>query len=268
MADYQSVLARSRAKILDTRSSSGSSGEKDMPDVFTRDMGGEFRKNQPFISGFHQILMTVPEKLFAESGPEAQKWLSSTCESFTPHTVTPNFADVMGIGQTGATFLTSKTIGREFTLAFREYQKMPIASIIDGWHGLFDDHAGVSSLQGADFIPISYKASCMVFQMKPTGARPEDLTADDVEELYVYHGVFPKTNPRDTVGASDQTANDVVQASVTFSFDGAPFTSRDTDVLDYAVRKLSSLGHYLLTPQQYSDAALKIGSEKYSTLET
>ncbi|MFW6242633.1 MAG: hypothetical protein ACOC2W_00580 [bacterium] len=221
---------------------------REMPDVFNRYMGGEYRQNQPFVTGYHQVLFSLPEKLFDTSPDDAQKWLTSTCESFTPHTVTPNFVDVMGAGQLGASFFTSKTIGREFTMGFREYQQLPIINIVDAWHSVFDEHTGSSPLLGNEYVQSNYKGSCVVFQLKPTGARNDILTADDVEELYFYQGVWPKTNPRDTAGASDQTTNEFIQLSITFSFDGAPLTMKD-GILEKCLTRLNGIGAY---KQSYS----------------
>ena len=227
---FESMIQRARQRLV-TGTQTEDGDNKDTPDLFTRHMGGEFRKNQPFFTGYHQVIFRLPNKLFDDdgtsSGELAAKWLTSTCESFTPHTITPNFTDVMGQGQIGATFLTGKTVGREFTLAFREYQNLPITGVIDTWLSVFDEHIGASPLAGDEFIPMNYKGSCIVYQLKPTGAKDRNLSIDDIEELYIYNGVFPKSHPRDTVGASDQTANDTVQLSITFSFDGAPLSLKD-----------------------------------------
>lgn len=233
------IIERLREKFTDTDKS------KSMPDIMNRYMGGEYRDNQPFVTGYHQVVFSLPERIF-DNPDTAQKWLTSTCESFTPHSVTPNFVDLMGVGQIGASFYTSKTIGREFTIGFREYQKMPIMNILDLWNSVFDEYTGASPLKGDEYHPQSYKGSCVVYQLKPTGAHSEELTEDDIEEIYYYHGVWPKTNPRDTIGASDQTTNDFVQLSVTFSFDGAPLTTKDdSGLISSALNTLNGLGKYM-----------------------
>lgn len=251
---FETIINRTRQRLVYGMQTAGGEN-KELPDLFTRHIGGEYRKNQPFITGFHQVLFRLPEKLFGDEAEMSQKWLMSTCESFTPHTITPNFVDVMGQGQIGASFFASKTVGREFTCAFREYQNLPVMSVIDTWHGLFDQHVGTSPLQGDEYIPINYKGQCIVFQLKPTGAREDELTQDDFEEFYAYQGVFPKTNPRDTVGASDQTANDTIQLSVTFSFDGAPFTMKDEFAFDRVLEMLNSKNQqYITTYNKYAEA--------------
>ena len=229
-----------------------------MPDLYTRHMGGEFRKNQPYISGFHHVLFILPEALFDDTAETSAKWLTSTCESFTPHSITPNFVDVTGQGQIGASFMVNKTINREFTLAFREYQNLPITSIIDTWLSVFDEHTGVSTFD--HFVPSNYKGACIVYQMKPTiGSNGTEknikFTPNDVEEIHVYSGVVPKSHPRDTIGPSDQTTNDTVQISTTFSFDGAPLTRRD-EITERAVELLNAVGgekKYSATYQKYLD---------------
>ena len=228
--------------------------DRETPDNMTRDIGGDFRENQPFISGYHQILVMPPAKLFGDFQSESATWLHSTCESFTPHSVTPNVVDVMGIGQIGSSFVASKTITREFTTAHREYQYLPIMNIVDMWHSIFDEHTGVSPLRGIEFIPTSYKGKVIVFQLKPVGAYDEDrhITITDLEELYIYQGVMPKTNPRDTIGAADQAANDTVQLSITWSFDGAPLTMKDEDAAAQAMVLLNNK-FYFPTYEKYNN---------------
>ena len=249
-----------------------SNKDREKPDTFTRDLGGDFRMNHPFISGYHQLIVRPPEALFggnivshANEAPatsslggtaaEAAMWLHSTCESFTPHSVTPNMVDVMGIGQIGSSFMASKTVTREFTTAHREYQYLPIMNVIDQWHSLFDEHVGVSPLYGNTYIPFNYKGKIVVYQLKPTGAYGEGggraLIQEDLEELYIYQGVYPKTNPRDTIGASDQAANDTVQLSVTWSFDGAPLTMKDPSVIQKALEMINGIKGYMNTYEKH-----------------
>lgn len=244
------AIERITERIKNQLNASGGAGTYDgqTPDVLTRYIGGQYRQNQPFVTGYHQVLFELPSRLFGENAAHAQKWFTSTCESFTPHSVTINTADVQGIGQIGASFMTSKTIGREFSLGFREYQRHPIATYIDLWHSVFDEHSGASPLAGNEYIPQVYKGVGIVFQLKPTGARQNKITPEDVEEFYIYQGVFPKTNPRDTVGASDQTTNDFIQENVSFSFDGAPLSmSHAYNLLPTLVERLNSLGDYAQT---------------------
>jgi hypothetical protein len=206
-------------------SSIGSSSDNtDKPTTMTRYMGGHNRTNQPYISGYHQIVVSPPAKLFEKSDASAvSSWLTSTCESFTPHSVTVNMVDLMGIGQVGSSFPVSKTVNREFTLGFREYRNLPILNIFRTWNSLFDSHVGISTLSAKDFIPQNYKGWIMVATMKPTSSNGI-ITAEDLEDLYMYEGVFPMTVPEDTISAADQGTNDTVQASITFKFDGAPLT--------------------------------------------
>ena len=248
------VIERLKKRFTDF---AGGSGEntRETPDMMTRDIGGDFRENQPFISGYHQIIVIPPQTLFGEHAAQSAQWLHSTCESFTPHSVTPNMVDVMGIGQIGSSFVASKTITREFTTAHREYQFLPIMNTIDIWHSLFDEHVGVSPLRGLQFIPINYKGKVIVYQLKPVGAYDlnRNITENDLEELYIYQGVYPKTNPRDTVGAADQAANDTIQLSVTWSFDGAPLTMKDKASTEQAINLLNDR-HYFPTYEKYTEA--------------
>ena len=221
--------------------------DREKPDFLTRDIGGHFRSNQPYISGYFQTIFGVPEKLFGVAGQgqgagaTASKWLHSTCESFTPHTQTLNKADIQGQGQLGSSFPTSKVTTREFTMAFREYQNMPILKIIRRWASVFDEFTGVSPLRGNEFVPLNYKGWCAVIQTKPVRSQNESIGIQDIEECYIYQGVWPTNIPYDTASAADITGNDTVQLSVTWSFDGAPLTSAEPGVLSKVVSLLDGL---------------------------
>jgi hypothetical protein len=225
--------------------------DRENPDYLTRDIGGHFRTNQPYISGYFQVMFGVPDKIFKQEASTAVTWLHSSCESFQPHGITINTADVIGQGGVGATFPTSKTITREFTTAHREYQNLPLINIIRLWSGFFDEFVGVSPFKGAEMIPTSYKGWAAVIQTKPTGARVGNpLQLDDIEECYIYQGVFPKSVPIDTF-SSDVTANDVAQLSVTWSFDGAPLTSAEDRVKERVLQMFNNM-KYLDTFDKYA----------------
>lgn len=222
---------------------SNATGERDKPDYLTRDIGGHFRNNQPYISGYFQIVMGLPLELFggSENSKVASQWLHSTCESFQPHTQTLNKVDLQGQGQIGSSYVASVSTTREITLAFREYQNMPILNIIKRWAAIMDPFTGVSPLDGNRFIPANYKGWLAVAQTKPVGAEDRVITADDLEECYIYQGVFPTNIPLDTASAADQTANDLVQLSSTWSFDGAPMTSAEPETTTKVVELLNNM---------------------------
>jgi len=229
----ENILSRIATQF--TNATTGGGGEKRItPDLATRDIGGQFRTNQPYISGYFQILFQLPGKLFETSGSSAQKWLQSTVEGFTPHTQTLNKVDVAGQGQIGSSFIASVATTREFTCTFREYQNMPVLSVVRNWAAIFDPFTGVSPLEGNEFIPSNYKGAACIIQTKPVKSKDAVIADVDIEELYVYQGVFPTTIPVDTAAASDITGNDTVQLSVTFSFDGAPLTSAEIGKADVA----------------------------------
>jgi hypothetical protein len=215
--------------------------ESDRPDVATRYIGGQNRTNQPFISGYHQVVFDLPPKLFDGSTVEDMNtWLQSTCEGFTPHSSNINFVDVNGIGQLGSSFPASRTINREFTLTFREYQKLPILKIFRAWNGLFDPHIGITAFEGGEFIPENYKGYMMVGILSPTASLGDrKIEVEDVEDVYLYEGVYPTLVPEDTATAADQATNDSIQESVTFKFDGAPLDSSTSGLIDKFVARLS-----------------------------
>jgi hypothetical protein len=219
---------------------------EDRPTYGSRYIGGHNRLNQPFISGYHQIWVQFPEMLFGtEASSESLKWLTATCEGFTPHSTTMNFIDVNGIGQLGSSFPSSRTVNREFTLTFREYRNSPILNVFRIWHGLFDPHTGITSVKGKDLIPINYKGLIMVGVLRPTATSGpgQVITEEDVEDVLCYEGVFPSVCPEDTALAADQATNETVQLSITFKFDGAPLDKTKPGLLTTFIDKISNVNY-------------------------
>jgi hypothetical protein len=213
---------------------------REHPDILTKDIGGHFRKNEPYTSGYFHMVAGLPMKLFKDEkgAEEASIWLHSTCENFTPHSVTRGKADTPGLGGRGASFQTNTTITREFGLTFREYQNMPILNIIRRWSA-FDPFTGVSPLGGNEFIPTNKKGWICILQTKPVRAQDAPLKEEDLEEVWAYGGVWPVGEPVDTAAASDIATNDQIQLSVQFSFDGAPLTGGEPGVAAAAVKLLN-----------------------------
>lgn len=224
MADTATIISRLGARFNNATES------RDIPDPITRDIGGQFRNNQPYITGYFQVMFGLPEKLFGNQADASTKWLFTTVEGFTPHSVTLNKVDIMGQGQIGSSFPTSIMTTREFTTTHREYQNLPILNIIKRWASVFDVFTGVSPLAGKDFIPSNYKGWCAVLNTKPVRADGASLSVEDIEECYIYQGVFPTNHPVDTASSTDITGNDTTQHSITWSFDGSPLTSSEPGV--------------------------------------
>lgn len=82
-----------------------------------------------------------------------------------------------------------------------------------------DPFIGASPMKGSQFIPKNYKGCLYVMQTKPVGAFPSHLTEEDIEESWIFDGVWPTALPYDALN-SDITSADSVQLSVNFSYDG------------------------------------------------
>lgn len=235
MANYEDIISR-----LGTRFNNAVNA-RDIPDELTRDIGGQFRNNQPYITGYFQVMFGLPQRLFQDNADAASKWLHTTCENFTPHSQTLTKVDLIGQGQLGSSFVSNVMTTREFTCAFREYQNMPVLNVIRQWASIFDPATGVSPLSGNEFIPSNYKGWAAVIQTKPVKSQNASIEVSDIEECYIYQGVFPVMIPVDTASAADVNGNDMVQLSVNFSFDGAPLTSSDPGIADKCVSLLSNM---------------------------
>ena len=210
------------------------------PDVLSRYIGGSNRQNIPYVNGYWQFIVKCPEKLYGSHTDKMEQWFLSTAEGFTPHSRNLNKGDVPGQGGVASSFPTGQTINRTFTVTFREYKNMQMLKMINIWSGIMDPFNGVSELKAKEWIPSSFKGSAYAVLTKPTGAYTDSLTKDDIEEVFAYDGVWVETSPYDAFN-QDIAANDFVQLSTTFSFDGHPLTSANDGVLDTIVTLLASL---------------------------
>jgi hypothetical protein len=216
----------------------------DKPHKINRYMGGNQRFNHPYISGYWYLILDGPQEIFGEPalGPgvkETRDWFHSTAESFTPPSKTITKVDVPGMGGMASSYVAGQEFSREFTVAFREYQNLPISTAIRSWANVMDTHLGRSPL--SDFIPANYKGQCFAILCKPTLNNAHDnLTAHDIEQVYYMEGVFPTTIPDDAF-STDIATNDVAQLSVTFSFDGGFHTKESQGVVEKAIEKLEEL---------------------------
>lgn len=72
---------------LSARLSGATSNNRTHPDPGTRHIGGSYRTNTPYISGYFQIMFELPDELFKGTDKDvAAKTLHSTCEAFNPPT--------------------------------------------------------------------------------------------------------------------------------------------------------------------------------------
>jgi len=215
------------------------------PNVLTRYFGGRNRQNHPFVSGYWQFFIMPPEKIFTSTlSSDVQSWINTSAEGFTPPTRTLNKADLPGQGGVGSSFITGQTLTRTFTVTFREYKNLPILSIFELWTSIIDPYVGVSPLSAADWVPSSYKGSAFAIITKPTQSKDgTPINATDIEELYYFDGVFPESAPHDTMG-QDINANDIIQHSVPFSFDGWPLTKTDEKTVQYCLSVINNLIYY------------------------
>jgi len=194
----------------------------DLPSGASRYSGGRSRRGQPFISGYHHVLFYFPTVVFLAMGNDAQKVLFSTCETFSPHTYAINTSDVYGIGQVATSYPVSRTTNRDFTMGFRERSGLPVLSCIKAWHTLFNPIFGTSPYGNLSLSPTTYKGTVLVAIVKPTSSDGH-ITVDDLEEAYVYNGVYPTNITEESITSSEQSTNESVLATVSFKFDGAPF---------------------------------------------
>jgi len=170
------------------------------PNYLSRYHGGHRRDNHPYISGYWYFLVNPPERLFndangAKNMEKARDWLFTTAESFTPPSRNLTKVDVPGMGGLATSYVAGQEISRTFTVAFREYQEMPVMNILQTWTSVLDPNTGVSPLLGNEYIPANYKGSCYAALCKPTvgsrsgGGSLTKLTREDIDQIYYFDGV-------------------------------------------------------------------------------
>jgi len=218
-------------------------GELEYPNTMTRFLGGHARENHPYINGYWYFIIQPPDnKKVYNDVPiaMAQKWFLSTCEGFTPPSRNMNKVDIPGLGGVQASFVSGQTLNRTFTTTFREYKNLIMLKLINIWSGIINPYDGVSELSGEEWVASSYKGYAAAILTKPVNGGNNKLTPDNVEEVFLFDGVWPESSPYDALN-QDISANDSVVLSVTWNFDGWCLTSADDGVVDKAVTMLNNL---------------------------
>jgi len=224
----------------------GTINSSDKPTVLNRYSGGHTRITQPYISGYWYLIMTPPVGLVNSTNMQgdATDWFHATAESFTPPTKTITKADVPGMGGVASSFAAGQELSRTFTVAFREYQGLPIMNLLQMWTSMIDSRTGMSPLTA--YVPNNYKGSAYAALCRPTASTNGNTSIgiSDIEQLFYFEGVFPETLPYDTL-TSDIATNDSAQLSVTFSFDGWPMTKEVPGLISSFVEQM---GHAKAIP--------------------
>ena len=208
--------------------------------------GSELDSNMhPYIKGYFYTLFELPE-IFNNDDSEVVSTLLSSAEGFTPPGDRQlKTEDIMGMGGLDATFVTGQQIDRSFGVQYRDYWGALIFRIHRKWTSIINPYAGGfiknsnSSDAGNKFQVQAYKGRCWVIQTKPVlGNSEKEFTADDIEKIFFFDGVFPRT---DLLSAYDSniTDNSIVKPNIQYSFDGFPLDETDPDVLSNAVIKLN-----------------------------
>ena len=237
--------------FLDVISKLGKSVNTSLPNlkenvaVDSRRYAGGKNGTHPFISGYWQLLFKVPkfinkytstENSTSQSkniGPDIEKWFNITAESFTPPTRTLTNAVFPGIGGVNKSFITGQTLNNSFSIAFREYAKLPLIKIINAWTNVIHNQTGVSPISELDWSESYYKGECIVFITNPKQVTEDvqqskiKFNRKSIQELYYFYGVYPENNPQDI--PQDIASNSTVQIPVNFKFDGWPLTMQDLD---------------------------------------
>lgn len=216
----------------------------DRPNSLTRYIGGYKRENYPYINGYWQLIIQPPREIFGSDASLMQKWFLSTAEGYTPPTRNLNKVDIPGQGGMGSSFVAGQTLTRTFSTTHREYSKLVMSKLIGVWTNVIDSLVGVSELESKKWSPSSYKGLIYIILTKPVGAGKSKLDEKDLEEVYLYDGVWPDTQPTDALN-QDINTNDSVVLNINWNFDGWPLSAvHEESIATKALDLLNSLGSY------------------------
>lgn len=234
----------------------------DFPDSVTRHFGGKQRSNQYYFPGHFHVILQPPDKIFNGDGNISaaagqsidtitkddssnalafERWIAGTCKAFTPHGRTPGFEEMTGLGGLKSGYLTgSNEVTNEFSLTLNEVAGMPVFQALDLWTSYSDPHHGVTSVDGDQVVPSSYKGDCFVLLTKPSfSGEKRELLERDIEQLFYYDGVFPKNVPLDAL-AQDLQTHSPIEYSIQFNFDGFPIDKSDVAVLERGLEEFNN----------------------------
>lgn len=212
----------------------------DNPRAFTRYMGGWARQNYPYINGYWQMIIQPPRPIFGDLLELAQTWFLSTAEGFTPPSRNLKKVDVPGQGGMDSSFVAGQTLNRTFSTTHREYTKLSMLKMIRMWSNVIDSTVGVSEIPADIWVPASYKGLMYIIVTKPTGAGKSAIDESDVEEVYLFDGVWPDSEPIDALN-QDISTNDSIVLNINWNFDGWPLNQHDSNVLENALQLANSI---------------------------
>jgi hypothetical protein len=237
------------------------SDASDIPNATTRFAGGKGFSQQWYTGGNFYVILQPPDHIFQGSdvAPAAgramadldrghgsnssvfEQWTMATCESFTPHSVTPGIVEHVGLGGLKSNFYNGRNdVNNEFSLAFREWQNLPLIQSIMLWASYNNAYYGITSVDGDQFNPSHYKGDAFIICTKPTvSGQMKELTEQDIDQVYYYDGVMPKNVPLDSFN-QDITTSETVQISVQFSFDGYPMDKSERCVVERALEEFNN----------------------------
>jgi len=209
-------------------------------------LGGKGLDNtmNPYIKGYFYVIFDLPDIFDTNTSVNVKNTLLSSIEGFTPPGDRQlKTEDLQGMGGIDSSFITGQQIDRTFSLQYREYWGAPIFRIHRQWTNIINPYAGgyiKSTTSGTStFGSKLYKGRCWVIQTKPVlGNSEKAFDKDDIEKVFFFDGVFPRTDLLSVYDANI-TDNSVVKPQIQYSFDGFPLDETNSSILENAVTKLN-----------------------------
>ena len=190
---------------------------------YDRNFGGtKIGLADPYISGYHFISITLPNKLADVLGDvrdigltvgDAQNVLNGACLAVTTPGGTLNKTDMNGLGGTKWSVPTSLDYTNTVSMRFVEFSYLPIHTIIHAWFRLIRDYrtgTAHSTLEADEYSKENYAGTMFYWTTRPDGI--------SVEYAAFYTGLFPTKDPQDLF-AGDVNTVDKVEIDIEFSVD-------------------------------------------------
>jgi len=222
----------------------------------SRYLGGAIDRgaaDHPMLTGNFYVFFGLPSAIFGSdsntSAAAVQGTLLTAAEEFTPHAdAQVKIIDADGQGGVGSSFISGKSITREFSITYKDFWDAPIFRIHRKW-SFINPYFGASDI-AHDYSASEYKGVCMVIRTKPV-VRKGNWSLEDIIKIDYYNGVFPKVDLSSVYSATIND-NQLVRPQVTYSFDGFPLCETDDNVLKAAVEILNQQEIFRSIEDSYS----------------
>lgn len=186
-----------------------------LENIFSKAHGGTNRGTADnFISGyFYTFFIDLPDIAVCPpiitSTIDSFKYLSGTCLSFTPPSITLNKTTAMGAGTAKSSVPTNIDISDSVTTRHSEYDDLPTSRLLSNWvYSIRDPQTGGTNID--NYKKSKYSCTIVYVILKPDWKT--------IQRAIVVTGCFPDKDPMDLFDGDYQT-HDLKEVDITWSCD-------------------------------------------------